>query len=193
MPAESSYPIRTLTHVLGNDVSGNVGRAATTGTGSVVQDVSPVITGPVSIGGASAGNPFEVHDAVFASLQGYCGAVTGAVAVSGVDVRIGSFSAHPVNFYYNAAVQGNFTDAAWTVNTQLQVANTIATPAGGSTAARLVFGTTSGFGIYYGSGAPTVSAAQGSIYIRSDGSSTATRLYVNTNGSTGWTNFTSAT
>lgn len=67
-----------------------------------------------------------------------------------------------------------------------------ATPAGGSTSARLIFGTTAGFGIYYGSGAPTVSAAQGSIYIRSDGSSTATRLYVNTNGSTGWTNFTSA-
>lgn len=68
-----------------------------------------------------------------------------------------------------------------------------ATPAGGSTSARLVFGTTAGFGVYYGSGAPTVSAAQGSIYIRSDGSSSSTRLYVNTNGSTTWTNFTSAT
>lgn len=69
---------------------------------------------------------------------------------------------------------------------------TVATPAGGAVGARLVFGTTAGFGIYYGSGAPTVSAAQGSIYIRSDGSSTSTRLYVNTNGTTGWTNFTSA-
>jgi hypothetical protein len=73
------------------------------------------------------------------------------------------------------------------------VASATATPAAGSTSARLLFGTTAGFGIYYGSGAPTVSAAQGSIYLRSDGSSTATRLYVNTNGSTGWTNFTSAT
>lgn len=76
---------------------------------------------------------------------------------------------------------------------QLTVASTVATPAAGSTSARLLFGTTAGFGIYYGSGAPTVSAAQGSIYLRSDGSSTATRLYVNTNGTTGWTNFTSAT
>jgi len=74
----------------------------------------------------------------------------------------------------------------------LNVCSAVATPAGGSTSARLVFGTTAGFGIYYGSGAPTVSAAQGSIYIRSDGSSTLTRLYVNTNGSTTWTNFTSA-
>lgn len=75
----------------------------------------------------------------------------------------------------------------------LNVASGTATPAAGSTAARLLFGTTAGFGIYYGSGAPTVSAAQGSIYLRSDGSSTSTRLYVNTNGTTGWTNFTSAT
>lgn len=52
--------------------------------------------------------------------------------------------------------------------------------------------TTAGLGIYVGSGAPTVSAAQGSLYIRTDGSSTSTRLYVNTNGTTGWTNVTTA-
>jgi hypothetical protein len=68
-----------------------------------------------------------------------------------------------------------------------------ATPVGGSTTVRLVFGTTAGFGIYIGSGAPTVSAAQGSLYLRSDGSGIADRLYVNTNGTTGWTNFVSAT
>lgn len=49
-----------------------------------------------------------------------------------------------------------------------------------------------GQGIYAGSGVPTISAAQGSLYIRSDGSSTSTRLYVNTNGTTGWTNATTA-
>lgn len=46
-------------------------------------------------------------------------------------------------------------------------------------------------GIYFGSGAPTISAAQGSIYLRSDGTST-TRMYINTNGSTGWTTVTTA-
>lgn len=73
------------------------------------------------------------------------------------------------------------------------VAAGTATPAGGSTAGRLLMGTTAGFGVYYGSGAPTVSAAQGSIYLRSDGSSTSTRLYVNTDGSTTWTAVTTAT
>ena len=60
-------------------------------------------------------------------------------------------------------------------------------------AAAFLATTTAGLGIYIGSGAPTVSAAQGSLYIRTDGSSTSTRLYVNTNGTTGWTNVTTAT
>ena len=47
-------------------------------------------------------------------------------------------------------------------------------------------------GIYFGSGAPTVAAAQGSLYLRSDGSSTSTRAYVNTNGTTGWAAITTA-
>lgn len=73
------------------------------------------------------------------------------------------------------------------------IADGTATPAGGSVTARLLFGSTAGFGVYYGSGVPTVSAGQGSIYLRSDGSSTSTRMYVNTNGTTGWTAVTTAT
>jgi hypothetical protein len=67
------------------------------------------------------------------------------------------------------------------------VASAVATPAAGSTSARLLFGTTAGFGIYYGSGAPTVSAAQGSVYMRADGSGVSNRMYVNTDGGTTWT------
>jgi hypothetical protein len=69
--------------------------------------------------------------------------------------------------------------------------NGLGVPAGGSASARILFGG-GNLGIYWGSGAPTVSASQGSLYIRTDGSSTSTRLYVNTSGTT-WTNFTSAT
>lgn len=81
-----------------------------------------------------------------------------------------------------------------TVNGVATLCSETATPAAGSTSARLLFGTTAGFGIYYGSGAPTVSAAQGSIYLRSDGSSTSTRLYVNSSSGSGttWTNVTTA-
>jgi hypothetical protein len=48
-----------------------------------------------------------------------------------------------------------------------------------------------GMGVYFGSGAPTVAAAKGSIYLRSDGSSASTRLYVS-DGSTTWIAVTTA-
>lgn len=69
-----------------------------------------------------------------------------------------------------------------------------ATPSGGSVALALVFGSTSGFGIYIGSGAPTVSAAQGSLYLRSDGSGTTNRAYINNSAGSGttWTALTTA-
>jgi hypothetical protein len=51
---------------------------------------------------------------------------------------------------------------------------------------------TPSLGVYFGSGAPTITAPQGSLYLRTDGSSVSTRLYVNTNGSTTWTAATTA-
>ena len=67
-----------------------------------------------------------------------------------------------------------------------------AVPAGGTAGAGLLVSSTTNLGVFFGSGAPSLSAAQGSLYIRTDGSSTSTRLYVNTNGTTGWTNVTTA-
>lgn len=46
--------------------------------------------------------------------------------------------------------------------------------------------------VYRGTGAPGITAPQGSIYARTDGNSSSTRLYVNTNGSTGWVAITTA-
>lgn len=62
-----------------------------------------------------------------------------------------------------------------------------AIPAGGAANTGLFVSSTAGFGVYYGSGAPTVSAAKGSLYLRSDGSGTNDRAYLNTDGGTTWT------
>jgi hypothetical protein len=62
-----------------------------------------------------------------------------------------------------------------------------AIPAGGTAGSGLKVSSTANFGIFFGSGAPTLSAAKGSLYLRSDGSGTSDRMYVNTNGSTTWT------
>jgi hypothetical protein len=74
--------------------------------------------------------------------------------------------------------------AVGTVNAQ----STQATTAGGGAAAVR----TGLFGLYFGSGAPTISAAKGSLYLRSDGSSASTRAYINTDGGTTWTAITTA-
>lgn len=67
-----------------------------------------------------------------------------------------------------------------------------AIPAGGTAGAGLMVSSTANFGIFFGSGVPTLSAAQGSLYLRSDGSSTSTRMYVNTDSGTTWTAVTTA-
>lgn len=74
----------------------------------------------------------------------------------------------------------------------VQFGSATATPAGGSAALFMALGSTVGFGIYIGSGAPTLSAPQGSLYLRSNGSTTNDRAYINTNGTTGWTALTTA-
>ena len=65
-------------------------------------------------------------------------------------------------------------------------------PAGGTAGAGFLVSATANFGIFFGSGAPTLSAAKGSLYLCSDGTTTNDRLYVNTDGSTTWTNVTTA-
>jgi hypothetical protein len=74
---------------------------------------------------------------------------------------------------------------------QFQVGAALAPVAGGSTAGSLTF-LNAAISISAGSGAPTLSAAQGSIYLRSDGTA-STRTYVNTNGTTGWAALADAT
>jgi hypothetical protein len=51
---------------------------------------------------------------------------------------------------------------------------------------------TAGLGFYFGTGDPTITAGKGSIYSRTDATTTTTRLWVNTDGGTTWTNTTTA-
>jgi hypothetical protein len=49
-----------------------------------------------------------------------------------------------------------------------------------------------GIGLQSGTGAPTFAASKGTLYVRFDGSSSSTRLYINTDGATTWTSITTA-
>ena len=81
------------------------------------------------------------------------------------------------------------TTGTQTAATKISVAPTIATPAGGN----LAYGITQGVaavGWYIGSGAPTLLADKGSLYSRTDGSTTNNRVYVASDSVGGWTNIT---
>lgn len=81
--------------------------------------------------------------------------------------------------------------AAITATSTITALSGSALTAGGA-AAFIGTNTAAGMGIYMGSGAPTIAAAKGSLYLRSDGSGTGDRAYINTNGSTTWTALTTA-
>jgi len=70
--------------------------------------------------------------------------------------------------------------------------NATAIPAGGTAGVGYKFSSTSNFGVFFGSGAPTLSAAKGSLYLRSDGSGVSDRAYINTDASATWTPITTS-
>ena len=135
------------------------------------------------------------------------GAVRATFSGTGTPLRIFSSNASAAILFQNTASATGFVEYNGATSmdfsvanalafrgslTKLTVAAAVATPAGGTTGSGIQLGTTANLGVFFGSGVPTLSAAQGSLYIRSDGSGVADRMYVNTNGTTGWTNFVSA-
>jgi hypothetical protein len=71
--------------------------------------------------------------------------------------------------------------------------STLAVGAGAATQAFVKASSTADLGIYYGTGVPSFTAAKGSLYSNTTATTTTTRLYVNTNGSTTWANLTTST
>jgi hypothetical protein len=104
---------------------------------------------------------------------------TSAAASKLLDLRVGGTTK------FNTDVDGDVVAAG-----VITAKSATATTAGGAQAIGL--GTTAALGIYYGSGAPTISAGKGSLYLRSDGSGVSDRMYVNTDAGTTWTAVTTA-
>jgi|ERR1700685_103996 len=72
----------------------------------------------------------------------------------------------------------------------IRALSTTGVPSGGTAGAGFVFFSTPNFGIFGGTGSPTLSAATSSLYLRLDALSATTRVYVNTNGATTWAGLT---
>lgn len=112
------------------------------------------------------------------------GNITNATNAYGLWSNISS-GTNKYNFYSAG------TAANWFAS-DLTIYGGTAIPAGGTAGVGYKMSSTANFGVFFGSGAPTLSAAKGSLYLRSDGSSTSTRMYVNTDGATTWTNVVTA-
>lgn len=84
---------------------------------------------------------------------------------------------------------GNVTVVAPVSGVPITAGSNFGQAAGGSLLNGVGLSSAANFGIFCGSGAPTLVAGKGSIYLRSDGSSTTTRAYVATDSAGTWTNF----
>lgn len=172
------------------------------GSGAVALVNAPTFIAPIL--GAATGTSLTLANGTVNGLQFTAAAGTnGALAMGAggslIFILGSTVDAFAVNdhgsttiFGVTEGTPGTPTSTAVTTPGNLAILNTTAIPAGGTAAKGYLFSSTSNFGVFFGSGAPTLSAAQGSLYLRSDGSSTSTRAYVNTNGSTTWTNITTA-
>lgn len=82
-------------------------------------------------------------------------------------------------------VTGGVAVASIEEDGELNIVGGRATTAGGADAINI--GASAVMKITWGSGVPTLVAPQGSLYLRTDGSSTTTRAYINTDGAATWT------
>jgi len=95
---------------------------------------------------------------------------------------VGSVSATSV------AAAGAVTAASVSATGNVTADSGTAPTAGGMAA--FLASSTANFGIYVGSGAPSIAAAQGSLYLRTDGTTTNDRIYVR--GAASWIAITTA-
>jgi hypothetical protein len=118
----------------------------------------------------------------------------GNVLINGITTSTGNVTGGNLRTSGQMSAAGNVTggnilsSAVVSAVGNATILSATSVPAGGTTGAGYKMSSTTNLGIFFGSGAPSLSAAQGSLYLRTDGSSTITRMYINTNGSTGWTN-----
>jgi hypothetical protein len=106
---------------------------------------------------------------------------------SGIDFSGVTFNGYSLNMpNFTVDGLGNIIAHSLTTSGQSTFVSSTAPPAGGAQGSCILVSSTAHLGLCWGSGVPTLSAAQGSLYMRTDGTS-SNRLYVNNNGTTGWT------
>ena len=181
---------------LGTGVTSSVTQAAGAPAGGTVGGAGGTITLTAAAGGAGTSTTGGAGGAV-AITAGAGGNGTTSGAAGTVTITAGAAgTGGNVNGGNIDLVTGTVTGTA--LNGHVRINPSVATPANGvssgTIASRLglLFGSTAGLGIYFGSNTPSLTAGQGSLYMRTDGSTSATRAYINSDGGTTWVAVTTA-
>ena len=158
-----------------------------------------ISNGTISLNGTTSGFISMVTSATANLLTisqpiqiGTIGSVGGSLTLAGLTSGSAVLSVSATGGTLQLGGGNLLVDSSGNLNTTSfsTIASGTAIPAGGTAGTGYKFSSTSNFGIFFGSGAPTLAAAKGSLYLRSDGSSTSTRAYINTDGAATWTNIT---
>lgn len=171
----------------GNITGGNVISVALV-QGAIVSATGNVIGGNinsdaqvVATGNITGGNILT------AGLVSATGNITGGNVLGGANVNASLFTGTTISVAANITGGNILSSAVISAVGNARILSGTAVPAGGTAGAGYRMSSVTDFGIFFGSGAPTLSAAQGSLYMRTDGSATSDRMYVNTDGATAWT------
>jgi len=173
--------------VTGNVTSGNIiiSSASTAATYSATGNVTGgnVNSGAqiVATGNITGGNILT------AGLVSVTGNITGGNVLGGANVNAALFTGTTISVAANITGGNVLSSAVISAVGNARILSGTAVPAGGTAGAGYKMSSVTNFGIFFGSGAPTLSAAKGSLYMRTDGSATSDRMYVNTDGATAWT------
>jgi len=155
------------------------------------------------VAAASVQFGFDVNGAAVAQTLSACNGITGTDTTGGnftIASGKGTGAGAVSSLIFQTPTVLTTGTTAQTLTTRLTISsasvtsplsliarNATAIPAGGTAGAGFTFSSTANFGTFFGSGAPSLTAAKGSLYLRSDGASNVTRAYINTDGGTTWT------
>ncbi len=106
----------------------------------------------------------------------------------------GTINNTPIGATTAAAITGTTVVGSTSVASAGPITSKTATApgAGSALSVGLTTSTTTNLGIFFGTGAPSFAAGQGSIYSNTTATTTTTRVYINQDGSTTWTALTAA-
>jgi len=166
----------------------NLGGVVSSDTGFTYAGSGGAVTAAGLLGTSSAGTAANPSLFVGNTTTGFS-----SVSTTGLNISVNGVS--KADFDVSSSGNWSFTGSLVSstglrTNGFLQAGPGSPIVAGGSTAYGVTISNAASFGIYAGSGAPSISAGKGSLYLRTDGTTTNDRAYINTNGSTTWTNIT---